>query len=254
MLSNTRSDRLSRRKLLKSSGALCLLSWISWRYTPLSVHARDYTNALQADYYTATGSIRAIDLREGGKLWINTASAITVSYDSNLRYIEVVAGEVLVQTAPDTKQRPFIVSTQHGRMQALGTRFNVHQQSDKTLLAVYEGAVEITTQSGSMQTIYAGQQTHFNAEHIQPAVAAVRARQAWAEGLIIADDISLSELVTELQRYRTGHLGIDPAVANLRVMGTYPINQPDHILAMLEKALPVRVNRILPWWVTLEES
>ncbi|OUS32030.1 iron dicitrate transport regulator FecR, partial [Gammaproteobacteria bacterium 45_16_T64] len=43
-----------------------------------------------------------------------------------------------------------------------------------------------------------------------------------------------------------------PAVAELRVMGTYPADQPELTLAMLEKALPIKVNRLLPWWVTLE--
>ncbi|WP_052063720.1 hypothetical protein [Nitrincola sp. A-D6] len=68
----------------------------------------------------------------------------------------------------------------------------------------------------------------------------------------MAEDIPLKELVSELARYRRGYLGINPAIANVRVMGAYPINNPDHCLAMLEDALPVRVNRLLPWWVTLE--
>ncbi len=60
--------------------------------------------------------------------------------------------------------------------------------------------------------------------------------------------------MAELARYRHGHLAVDPAVAGLPVMGTYPLDDTDRALAMLEAALPVRVRRRLPWWVTLEPA
>jgi len=91
-----------------------------------------------------------------------------------------------------------------------------------------------------------------SAQAIAAAQPAQRARRAWASGLIVADDISLRELAGELSRYQRGHLGVDPAIANLKVMGTYPADDPGHALAMLENALPIRVNHLLPWWVTLE--
>ncbi|HCE41703.1 MAG TPA: hypothetical protein DEV80_16760, partial [Alcanivorax sp.] len=81
--------------------------------------------------------------------------------------------------------------------------------------------------------------------------AADPARQAWSQGLIVANDLPLGELVAELARYRHGHLGVDPAVAHLRALGTYPAGRPDLALTMLENALPVRARQPLPWWVTI---
>ena len=61
----------------------------------------------------------------------------------------------------------------------------------------------------------------------------------------------LDELVAELARYRHGHLGVAPEAAGLRVMGTYPLDDPDRTLQLLARALSLRVERKLPWWTTL---
>lgn len=251
ILKATRSERITRRKLL-GSGLACMAAWLSWRYTPLPVVSQRLASNWMADQHTAIGETRQLTLGDGDQLWLNTASAVNIDYRDDVRSIRLRTGEILIQTAEDPKQRPFIVTTQQGALRALGTRFNVQQGEADTLLAVYEGAVEITTKAGDSKTLKAGQQVVFDQQSIQAPQKAERAREAWAKGLIVAEDIPLKALVAELARYRRGYLGIDPSLADLRVMGTYPINNPDHCLAMLEDALPVRINQRLPWWVTLD--
>ncbi len=253
ILQTARSDQLTRRKML-GGGLACVAAWLSWQHTPLPVVSQRMASLLTADHYTATGETRQIKLADGGQLWLNTASAVDIDYRDNLRHITLRNGEILIQTAADPLQRPFVVATQQGLLQALGTRFSVRQQENKTLLAVYEGAVKITTSAGQSHIIPAGEQTHFTANDIQTPQQAQRAREAWSDGLILADNIPLKELVAELARYRHGHLSVDPVIADLKVMGAYPIDKPDHCLAMLEDALPVHINQLLPWWVTLESK
>jgi len=64
----------------------------------------------------------------------------------------------------------------------------------------------------------------------------------------------LGDFVATLARYRRGHLGCNPAVADLLLTGSYPLDDLDRILAALEKSLPVRVHRVMPWWVTVEPA
>ena len=61
----------------------------------------------------------------------------------------------------------------------------------------------------------------------------------------------LDEFIAELGGYRRGHLGVDPSVARLRVMGSFPLADTDQALAQLEEALPVRVQRRFDWWLTV---
>lgn len=249
-LASVRGRRVTRRQALNVFALVGVgaLAWSGSRHTPLLALAQSW----RADHRTATGEIRALTLGDGSRAWLNTASALDEDFQPALRRLRLFAGEVLIETAHEAA-RPFVVDTEHGRLRALGTRFTVRAEEGGTALAVYEGAVEVVTAaSGQARVIAAGQQVSFDGAAIAAPVQAERARQAWSRGVLLADDISLRDLLAELSRYRHGHLAAAPAVAELRVMGAFPLQDPERILAMLEDALPVRVDRPLPWWTTVD--
>ncbi|MCY1372875.1 Protein FecR [compost metagenome] len=136
-------------------------------------------------------------------------------------------------------------------MRALGTHFSVRQEDRQTLLNVYEGAVEVRTAQGQVQVVEAGRQVAFSENHIPTPTAATATREAWRRGLLLADNLPLGQLLQELSQYRHGHLGCDPTVAGLAVMGSFPLKDTDQALRLLEAALPVRVQKPLDWWVNV---
>ena len=144
------------------------------------------------------------------------------------------------------------MDTPQGRLRALGTRFTVRLDGEQTFLAVYEGAVEAHIRKGASAVLQAGQQTRFTPDAVADIQPADAARAAWSRGVLVAQDIPLRQVVAELRRYRHGHLGIAPAVADLRVFGNFPLGDTDDTLDMLAAALPVRISRTLPWWVSIE--
>lgn len=239
----------SRRQMLTgmlaiTTGALC--SWLSWREALLPPSLM----AWGADYRTATGEQREIALADGSQAWLNTASAINCAFSAQARLVSLIRGEIFIATAKAAS--PFYVETEHGRLQALGTRFNVRLDGTRTSLAVYEGAVKIRTAMGETRVLGAGQQAYFSAEGIADSQAADMAREAWIQGALLADNISLREVVEELRRYRHGHLGVADEVADLRVYGNFPIQDPQRVLRMLSAALPIRIEQPLPWWTSIE--
>lgn len=244
------TKRRQRRQWLNGMAALAgvgLLGGVMWRQTPAGS-----VLAWAADYRSARGEIRDIVLADQTRIWLNTASAFNVDYRPDVRRVRLLAGEMLIKTAADG-MRPFAAETCHGTLRALGTRFAVRLIEEHTFLAVYEGAVELrTADTGRTRVIAAGEQVRFTAMEIATPEPASRAREAWAQGVLLAEDISLRELVAELGRYRTGHLGVSPEVAGLRVLGGYPLQDTDKALAMLERVLPIEVRRTLPWWVSIE--
>ncbi|WP_043308671.1 FecR domain-containing protein [Pseudomonas sp. ML96] len=239
----------SRRRLLTgmaviTTGSLC--GWLGWREALLPSSLM----AMGADHRTVTGEQREMTLADGSRAWLNTASAIDLTFSARARVVTLLRGEVFIATAKDA--RPFYVETEHGRLQALGTRFNVRGDSERTWLAVYEGAVEIRTASGEVRVVGAGQQAQFDAERIGDSLAADAAREAWTQGTLLADNISLREVVQELRRYRHGHLGVADEVAELRVYGNFPIQDSERVLRMLASALPIRIEQPMPWWASIE--
>ena len=258
----TRRSVVRRRRVLnRLAGALGVgvgvgvAGWLGWRHTPLP----RYVAALRADQYTGTGEQRQLVLADGSRVWLNTATAVQVDYRGAVRRLVLLAGEVLIETAPevietapDGRQRPFQVQTRFGDMRALGTRFTVGLAEDQTRLDVFEGAVEIRTGAGELRRVDAGQAAVFDADAVTPLGTVDRAREAWRTGRLPADDMPLGELLAELGRYRHGHISVAPEVAGLKVMGVYPIDDTDRALAMLEQNLPIRLRRPLPWWTTVE--
>lgn len=249
-LESARRAERSRRQVLRSLSVLCggaLLGWATWRATPLP----GLLMAWRADYRGTTGEIREITLVDGTRLWLNGASALDVGYRNDIRQLYLLDGEVLIETARDN--RPFVVETAQGRLLALGTRFSVRMHDERTLLNVFEGAVQVHPRDGGQQQVLpAGRQVIFDHAHIGTSRPASSQRQSWRKGILLADDITLGELVGELQGHHRGYLGVAPDIAGLRVMGTYPLNDSEQALAMLERVLPIRVRRPLPWWTTLE--
>lgn len=248
---NTAARRLARRRLMAGAAVVFtggLLGAMAFREESLPASVM----ALGAGHHTATGEQREITLADGTRLWLNTGSAINVNFDEHHRVVELLQGEVFIDTASDAT-RPFLVTTRHGRMQALGTRFDVRRDATQTRLSVYEGAVSVqAAASGTTRIVAAGQQTGFAAGRIDASSAADQAREAWTRGALVADNISLSEVVEELRRYRPGHLGVADEVAQIKVYGSFPIEDTDRVLHMLAAALPIRIEQPMPWWTRIE--
>lgn len=70
--------------------------------------------------------------------------------------------------------------------------------------------------------------------------------------MLVASQMRLADFLAELGRYRHGQLGCSEQVADLRISGSYPLDDSERILQMLEVALPVRVRRFTRYWVTVE--
>ncbi|MCB7479630.1 hypothetical protein LG345_15375, partial [Lactiplantibacillus plantarum] len=68
------------------------------------------------------------------------------------------------------------------------------------------------------------------------------------------DNMRLDDFIAELGRHRSGRIACDPSVAALRISGSYPLGDSDRILAAVERALPVRVERYTRYWVTLRAT
>lgn len=216
--------------------------------------SRKPVQAWLADQRSVTGQVKHLHLADGGQLWLNSNSSVDIDYGSQRRLLRLWQGELLVQSAPDTQQppRPLCVETSDGLLQALGTRFSVRKQPSGTLLSVFDGAVRISCASGATQVVTAGEQALFDQLQIGPLSQASPARNAWQRGMLLADDRSLGDVIGELAEHVPGHLAVDPRIADLRIVGAFPLQDPERIYVALEASLPIRVNRRWPWWVTLE--
>jgi len=235
-----------RRRALKTIGLLAVLGGAGW-----IGGSRIPWQAWVADERTGPGERRTVVLPDSTRVVLNTDSAMDLRFDSGQRTLRVLRGEVMVTTGhPPGDTRPFAVETGQGRLRPLGTRFGVRLDGDTTRLSVYAGSVEVSPRDAAGQRIVlAGQQTRFTGSEVSPLIPADENDAAWLDGMLVARDMPLGDFVTELARYRPGHVACDPAVAGLRVSGTYPLTDTDRVLAILGKSLPVAVEYRTRYWV-----
>jgi len=213
------------------------------RVTPLA--------GLTADYQTATGERKTVELADGSLLTLNARSAVDIQFSNGQRRVRLREGELQVEVAADAK-RPFVVTTAQGQVQALGTRFMVRQGSDESLASVQQHSVLLDTLGGQQRRIETGQAVSFTATQIDPQTPTSRSQTDWLQGRVELHDEPLSALVEALRPYQTGMLRISPEAARVRVFGVFALDNTAQTLNTLAQTLPIKVTRYGPWLTLIE--
>jgi transmembrane sensor len=244
------SASMARRRALQLLGLGVTVGGLGY-----TVHGTQAWTLVASDHRTGTGEIRSLTLPDGSQVVLASASAVALSYTGHERLIVLLAGEILVNSAPDNAPvpRPLRVRDRQGTVQALGTRFTVRQGDDTSHVAVLEGAVEVrpARAGDTAMRLQAGQGASFTADAVQAAAPVPESAAAWSRGLLVADAMPLDAFVAELSRYRPGLLRCDPAAASLRVTGVFSLRDTDRALHNLTLALPVAITYRTRYWVTV---
>jgi len=209
-------------------------------------------------FSTARGQQKEVPLPDGTVLRLDTATRLEVAYYRQRREVKLIDGQAVFSVQADT-ERPFHVLAGPMRVTVVGTRFSVRYTPDipgsrGVQVAVEEGRVRVAridTASGARDEfgvpmlLVAGQQVASDSQGVLGLVASVPIEgiAPWREQRVSFVDVPLNQVLAELERYGpTSLLVRDPAVAELRLSGTFdPMNPGTRRLA-LPRVLPVRLS------------
>ncbi|MEN3111341.1 FecR family protein [Uliginosibacterium paludis] len=220
--------------------------WQAWRQQPL----------FEQTYATVRGQQLAVVLpdapADGSRVALDTATRLDVSLYRAHREVRLEEGEAMFSVHHDT-ERPFHVTAGGLRITVVGTRFSVRhagsgRDAGQTVVEVEEGRVRVasadpaTTQPERLLT--AGQRLvvdgHDRFGEVTPLSAASVA--AWRSGRVSFDQTPLADAIAEFERYGpTGLVVRDPAVAALKVGGSFGVGQSKQFARALPQILPVRL-------------
>ena len=260
-----RHHRPGRRALLARAAtfaSVCMvatggwLGWSHWQRQPL----------FEQSFASARGQQLAVDLPDAGahgsSLRLDTATRLDARLYRDRREVQLHQGQALFAVAPDAG-RPFRVQAGPLRITVVGTRFSVRHTASgvgagQTVVAVEHGRVRIDptdSQAGSERTtgpapaflelgagqmVVADEAGHLQAVALVPAAAVA----PWREGRVNFDQTPLAQAIAEFERYGPTLLVVrDPAVAAMRVGGSYGLQQWRHFAETLPLVLPVRLLR-----------
>ena len=240
----TSSSRRQALKLLLILGAGSAAAW--------SLRQQHILPPLTADYRSPVGQRRTVQLADGSQFQLNTGSAVDVHFDGQQRLVRLLEGEILLTARAG--QAPLHVLTGQGLLSSQAARMNVRQFNDHTQLAVLAGQVEVMPNryNGLALSVDAAHQVNFTRKGWDTPRATDANSGAWADGMLVAAHMRLEDFLNELGRYRRGQLHCDPHVANLLLSGSYPLDDSERILDLLEISLPVKVRRFTRYWVTVQ--
>jgi len=211
--------------------------------------------SLRPDVYaTALGEHRAVTLADGSVIRLNARSKLAVKLSASGRSVELLEGQALFQVAKDV-QRPFTVTSDGTRVQAVGTEFDVRRRRASTVVTVVEGRVAVLDVSGGAGaagpkvragTVYlsAGEQITRSpaaagtARRVDPAIAT-----AWTRRQLVFDATPLIDVVEEFNLYNRRRLVIhDVSLESFQLDGVFSSPDPAPLIRFLQSRPGVRIR------------
>lgn len=184
-----------------------------------------------------------INLPDGTNVWLNAKTTIKypVSFNKKERLVEV-DGQAYFSVAKNDK-KPFIVNTRSGRVQALGTKFDVLDYSDDNIFETMlsEGKVKVDMASADNQTLILEPNTKafirngkLNKERIED-----KSEYEWRNGLLSFRNKSFTEIMKSFEKIYDIKIVIeDPRITNQTLTAKFRIvDGVDYALRVLQREI-----------------
>ena len=197
----------------------------------------------QQAFATSLGMIKQIGLEDGSSVELNTLSVLRTQITSTRREVWLDKGEAFFEVAR-REGRPFIVYAGDRQITVLGTKFSVRRDGEKVTVSVLEGSVRVDELNDN-RVVRSSVIVGGNIAMAQGAATLVTARSeeevqdtlSWRSGMLSFDQLPLPAIAAEFNRYNTKRIVIeDGALANVRISGTFPSEQPDAFARLLRDA------------------
>ncbi len=229
------------------------LAWDHWQRQP--VYSQSFA--------TLRGQQRLVDLPDGSRLRLDTATRAEAVLYRHRREVRLPEGQAVFSIKGDPS-RPFDVLAGPLRITVVGTRFSVRftpgvSGQGGVRVAVEEGHVRVASlvrgrkgaslppadEAPGAVELVAGQQVASDAAGELGQVSAISSAgmAPWRDNRVSFDDTPLGEALAEFERYGDTRLTVgDPAVAALRLTGTFDPHRLDSFIRALPQVLPVRLQ------------
>jgi transmembrane sensor len=206
---------------------------------------------LRADYRTATGEQRHVVLADDVSVRMNTQTSIAVPTAINGRdQVTLIDGEASFSLPPGSAKSLMVVA-EAGRTIASRARFDVRNIGANVCVTCFEGEVQVEL-GVQKATVSASQQLRYDRAGLgQAATINAAEASAWQDGVLIFRFTPLSDVVTEINRYRPGRvILLNATLGTKTVNGRFLIQRIDEILVWIEQVLGA-TPRSLPGGVLL---
>ncbi len=237
------SDAVPRRILtLRGMMVASAVTLIVALVIPAWLRLDRWWNGVPVHWIAPRGESRELVLEDGTHVLLDADSDLVVKLGAHARRVSLVRGEALFSVTHDATQ-PFEVEIGRGRVVDLGTRFDVERLPGAVRVAVFDGRVGIRTPHGEL-VLGPGRGGGYDDRGTLLPVGQVNAATTLRpDGERHFDSEPLATVVARLARYHpVTFVFSDPRLQELRVSGTFRINDLALFLRTLSTALPIEAR------------
>jgi ferric-dicitrate binding protein FerR (iron transport regulator) len=236
------TPRMSRRAFLgaavAASAALVIV------HPPLQLWPS--LSDMAADYRTATGEQREVDLGQGIVVQMNTQTAINLrKSQGQITGIDLHDGEIQVKATAATSAA-INVFAGGGRIEVGASgKCNVRCDDAGVQVTGLDGAVTLRYQGQTAVLKTAQRADYGDGKFSQVVPADIETTMAWRRRELIFDGQPLAEVVHEINRYRPGKLILaNETLATRKVQARFSLNQLTEAAALIQDAYGAKVTSL----------
>ncbi len=196
-------------------------------------------NAGQASsntFETPFGGQYQLQLPDGSKVWLNSASSLTypTSFATLKERKVMLTGEAYFEISKD-KEKPFVVQTAKQEVKVLGTHFNIDAYERAVKTTLLEGSIKVKTKNEE-KMLHPGEQSSVQLDLIDIQTADLYQVMAWKNGDFVFEGASLGSIMKQISRWYNVDLKYEGKIADLKFGGsisrTKNINEVLKVLEM----------------------
>ncbi|NBB48507.1 DUF4880 domain-containing protein [Rhizobium sp. CRIBSB] len=239
-------QQMRERKTLGKAGGiigLCLCAFLagSWIW----LEGWNAVQDIQADYVTARGERRTIELRDGSIILLDADTAIDVDMAATERRVRLLRGAAFftVKRSPV----PFVVRAGDGEARVLGTTFDIAMQDDRVSVTLASGSLQVTSAARPQRVVLTpGEGVTYSADGMNPAEKVdLDERLAWHGGRLVFNNARLGDVLHQIERHRQGRIVVlSGSLAERRVSGSLSIDDTEAALASIQSMAGFTMNKI----------
>ncbi|WP_338879506.1 FecR family protein [Achromobacter veterisilvae] len=197
--------------------------------------------------YGSGAQMATVTLDDGSEVDLNIDTAMVYRNYRDTRRVRLSDGEAYFRVSHDAAH-PFVVEAGSGTVTVTGTAFNVWKSGDTVIVTLVEGSVDLRAgETGKKVSLQPLTQARYTSRG-DPVTRAVSGADsaAWRHGKLVLDNATLRDAIMQINRYLPAdarYTTVDPAVAGLRLGGTYDVRNVAELIRALPDILPVRTLR-----------
>ncbi|MEM9630971.1 MAG: FecR domain-containing protein [Pseudomonadota bacterium] len=239
-------DRTKKRIRTKSSGGLAILSVVAG-FLIAAPFVPDWLVYLQADLISKTNHMPSHTLADGSLLHMNGDTALVENFTKSEREMTLLQGEAFFNVESD-KSKPFVVHSGKGRIEVLGTGFNVNRVGERTEVTVTESVVRVSAGETDVTLTEGMRVSYDDAGNMgQVEIVPEGTEVPWRSGLLIFEDRKLSWVMEEIDRHLPGTVIVTTQkTADRVVSGSFDLSDPEQALTGFAEAFGLNMYRLGP--------